>query len=327
MNFLKQHFTQDIKLRVKNHKERFMRLFYNRYRELLINLIVYKGEKAISTDFLKVENALRNNYQVVIGENSMGNIAMLGVVNSSVHEQPSNIFLNENLNKKDIHFITKFVPEKIDLITHADDCKTGNAIVLKNKTLNYVNDLEILEHYTTELAELVLSRYSLAMQSKIHTFFTSEANDETINKIVNNLYNGVPYIKVTELFDSRDNIHRLETGNIAQNFAELKREYQNKISELNNMLGINSLAVEKESGVSDHEAKSNKGFTTSNANIYLASRNNELKKLNKRYGLNIEAIYNDEVESELMEFAKEIEKEESHESNDNSNGYSTIGND
>src|SRR5699024_6386751 len=104
-----------------------------------------------------------------------------------------------------------------------------------------------------------------------------------------------------------------------QNFQELKREYQNKISELNNMLGINSLAVEKSSGVSDSEAKSNRAFTTSNANIYLDSRNNGLFKLNKRYDLEIEAMYNDEVISEFQEI--ENKKEDSNsEGGDSSNG-------
>ena len=65
------------------------------------------------------------------------------------------------------------------------------------------------------------------------------------------------------------------------------------------MIGINSLAVEKSSGVSDTEAKSNRAYTSSNANIYLSARQQPLDKLNKRYGLNVTAVYNDEVASEL----------------------------
>ena len=76
------------------------------------------------------------------------------------------------------------------------------------------------------------------------------------------------------------------------------------------MLGINSLAVEKSSGVSDEEAKSNRGYTTSNANIQLDGRNSGLKRLNKRYNLNLEAVYNDEVASELQELHEEIDLKE-----------------
>ena len=78
----------------------------------------------------------------------------------------------------------------------------------------------------------------------------------------------------------------------------MKREYQNKISELSNFLGVNSLAVDKESGVSDTEAKSNRGFTTSNSNIYIRGRE-PFKKLNRRFNLNIFPYYDDEAISKI----------------------------
>src|SRR5699024_8884226 len=171
-------------------------------------------------------------------------------------------------------------------------------IVLRNKTLNYVSDYNILDHYIDELAEIVLSRYSISMQVKITTLFLGEPNDETLNQIISDVYNGNPYIRGSKLFDLEEQIY--------------------------NMLGINSLAVEKSSGVSDSEAKSNRAYTTSNANIYLDARNNGLKKLNKRYNLEIEALYNDEVLSEFSELAREEEKEnggDSSNGNDNNNDF------
>src|SRR5699024_7383721 len=175
-----------------------------------------------------------------------------------------------------------------------------------------------------ELAEIVLSRYSISMQVKITTLFLGEPNDETLNQIISDVYNGNPYIKGSKLFDPDTQIYHMKNEGIAQNFQELKREYQNKISELNNMLGINSLAVEKASGVSDEEAKSNRGYTSSNANIYLDGRNNGLQKLNKRYGLKIEAMYNDEVVSEFSELQKELDKEENKEGGESTNGNNDI---
>ena len=83
------------------------------------------------------------------------------------------------------------------------------------------------------------------------------------------------------------------------------------------MLGVHSLAVEKESGVSDSEAESNRGFTTSNANIYLDARNQGLELLNKKYKLNIEAVYNDEVTSELQTHNKKVELSEGGQDDDN----------
>lgn len=303
---LKEEMTQDLKRRVVHHKQRFKKLFYGRYRELLPSLIVYENGNATSINFLKMEVALRNNYHVVIGKAKNDKIMILGYITNPESSENYDIFKHDSpYTIKDINFIIKkdLIPTNMKEITYHDDCKTGEFIVIKNKVVNYISDLEVLKHYTDELAEIVLSRFSISMQSKINTFFMSETNDETVNQIANELYNGSPYIKLTKLFDPKDNIFTINNEHLASSFTELKREYQNKISELNNMLGINSLAVEKTSGVSDTEAKSNRAYTTSNANIYLSSRNDPLEKLNRRFGLNIEAIYNDEVSSEFSEIA------------------------
>ncbi|MDN6629988.1 MAG: hypothetical protein L0K90_01875 [Staphylococcus equorum] len=304
--------NKSLKEKVVFHKQRFVQLFKARYLELLPSLIKYHNHKTVSIDFNKVEVALRNGYDVVIGETRYNNIQVIGFATSKqTVGNPAMLWGNDILRHSEINFV---IPESTQLnyykeITHNDECKTGNFVVLRNKTLNYVSDISILDHYIDELSEIVLSRYSISMQVKITTLFLGEPNDETLNQIISDVYNGNPYITGTKLFDPDEQIYHMNNENIAQNFQELKREYQNKISELNNMLGINSLAVEKSSGVSDSEAKSNRAFTTSNSNIYLDGRNNGLEKLNKRYNFEIEAMYNDEVVSEFSKLSREDEKE------------------
>lgn len=312
--------NKSLKERTVLHRQRFIRIFTGRYRELLPSLIKYKNSNMIDVDFMKVELALRNGYDVVIGQTNKDTIMMIGYCKSSLSsENVVDMFSSKPLRKKDITFI---IPERLRMkeyveISFQDECKTGNFVVLKNKHLNYVNDMEILDHYVKELSEIVLSRFSISMQIKISTIFMGEHGDETISQIISDLYNGSPYIKATKLFDPEDQIFNVKNEGLAQNFQELKREYQNKISELNNMLGINSLAVEKSSGVSDEEAKSNRGFTTYNSNIYLDARNTPLKKLNKRFSLKIEAMYNDEVLSELAELERKEEIQNDNDNNDN----------
>ena len=308
---IEKELNKSLKERIVQHKERFIRIFKARYLEVLPSLIKYNNADPISVDFMKVEVALRNGYDVVIGETANRTIQVIGYATSNQSSNnPADLFSSDVLRHGSINFV---IPEHLQLnyykeISNDDECKTGNFIVLRNKTLNYVSDYNILDHYIDELAEIVLSRYSISMQVKITTLFLGEPNDETLNQIISDVYNGNPYIRGSKLFDPEEQIYHMDNDNIAQNFQELKREYQNKISELNNMLGINSLAVEKSSGVSDSEAKSNRAYTTSNANIYLDARNNGLKKLNKRYNLEIEALYNDEVLSEFSELAREEEK-------------------
>src|SRR5699024_9183734 len=317
--------NESLKEKTINHRQRFSQLFKARYLELLPSLIKYNSAEKVSVDFLKVEVALRNGYDVIIGETKNNNITVIGYATSNLTSgNPEDLFSSRLLKHGEINFI---IPAYLRQsyykeISYDDSCKSGNFVVLRNKTLNYISDYAILDHYVQELSEIVLSRFSLSMQVKITTLFLGEPNDETLNQIISDLYNGNPYIKGSKLFDPDEQIYHMQNESIANNFQELKREYQNKISELNNMLGINSLAVEKSSGVSDSEAKSNRDFTTSNANIYLDSRNNGLFKLNKRYDLEIEAMYNDEVVSEFQEIEnkKEENKNEGGDpSNDNDN--------
>ena len=311
-----------LKEKVVNHRERFSQIFMARYLEMLPSLIAYKGSENVSVDFFKVEVALRNGYDVVIGETTLGNIQVIGYVTSQdTKTNPMDLWSQKVLTKANINFIIdkKYQLDIYQEITDIDSSLTGNFVVLRNKSIRYVDDLVILKHYVDELAEIVLSRFSISMQVKIATLFKGEANDETINEIISDVYNGNPYIKGTKLFDPDDQIYHMQNQGMAQNFQELKREYQNKISELNNMLGMNSLAVEKSSGVSDAEAQSNRAFTTSNANIYLDGRNIALKRLNKRYGLQVEAMYNDEVLSEFSQLARIEDDEGGEQANDNKN--------
>lgn len=321
-----QQKPMDLKTQVFHHRERFKELFKARYMEILPSLIFYKNFQSVSVDFMKVEIALRSNYDVVIGQAKTPqgnlNIQVIGYANSSLTKNdPKDLFSTEGLKQSAINFVIKeqFRMPHYEEISHDDECQTGNFVVLRNKSHNYVSDMRIIDHYVDELAEIVLSRFSLSMQVKINTIFLGEPNDTTIEEMVQEIYSGNPYIKASVLFDPDEQIKHFDNAGIAANFQELKREYQNKIGELNNMLGMNSLAVEKSSGVSDEEAQSNRSYTTSNANIYLDARNNGLQRLNKRFKLNLEAIYNDEVVSEFQEIEKENEAAEAKGEGSNDN--------
>lgn len=313
--------NKTLKDKVVLHKQRFIDLFKARYLEMIPSLIKYQNDHTVSIDFMKVEVALRNNYDVVVGETTNRTIQVIGyATNQKTKNNPADLFSDTTLRHGDIHFVIKPALRKqyYKEISHDDECQTGNFIVLRNKTLNYTDDYAILDHYVDEVAEIVSSRYSISMQVKISSLFMGEPNDESLNDLITDIYLGNPYVKASKLFDPKEQIYHMQNEGIAQNFAELKREYQNKIAELNTMLGINSLAVEKSSGVSDEEAKSNRGYTTSNANIYLDARNKPLERLNKRYDLQLQALYNDEVTSEFAELHREEEKER----NDNEEGGS-----
>lgn len=319
MDGIDRELSKSLKDKVVQHRASFVRIFKARYLEMLPSLIKYQNAEQTSIDFMKVEVALRAGYDVVIGETKNNNIQVIGFAKSDqTSSNPKDLFSRKSLKENSIDFLIdeEFRMPSYSEISYLDSCESGNFVILRNKALNYSNDYAILDHYIAELAEIVMSRYSISMQVKITTLFLGNVGDETLSEIISDIYNGNPYIKASKLFDPKDQIFTVNNENVAQNFQELKREYQNKISELNNMLGMNSLAVEKSSGVSDEEAKSNRAFTTSNSNIYLDGRNPALDKLNRRYKSSIVAMYNDEVVSELTEIA---EQEEVKQDDGNSN--------
>ena len=289
-------------------KQRFFTMFTAKYKEMLPSLITYRNKETTSIDFLKMEVALRSGYNVVIGMTTKGKLQVMGFARSNLSsENPADLFSVESLKKKDITFTVHpdLIPNVFTEISYYDGCETGDFVVMKNKLFNFQDDMQVIEFYATQLAEIMLSRFSIIMQTKIMTFFLSDVGDETVNKFIEDLFNGNPVAKASHLFDPKDQIVTINNGNASAFLSELKREYQNNVSELNNMLGINSLAVDKNSGVSDEEAKSNTAFTSSVANICLEARNQPLSKLNKRFGLDLSAVYNDDVASEFNSVVNE----------------------
>ena len=309
---VKSELNEDISRRVIEHRNRFRRLIFNRFVEFLPLLINYTDRDKTAIDFIQLETALRSGYQVVVGKARNDQIMILGYIQGQYYKSSNDYFKNFNfnferrLNEKDITFVIPeyLRPKQALEIQRYDNCTSGDFIVLRNKPVTLNNDYLIIEHYCDELAEIILSRFSLIMQSKFSKIFISDINDETVNQFITKLFNGSPYIKIYGYLDPEEDIIDLGSTHITTALTEMKREYQNKISELCNFLGINSLAVDKESGVSDTEANSNRSFTTANSSIYLRGRE-PFDMLNKRfskdgrYNFNIKPYYDDEAVSSM----------------------------
>lgn len=304
-NTIEQSFKEKIKQRVVTHRNRFYKLIYNRYAEILPFTISYENiDERFKVNLIQLESMLRHNYDVAIGEDVTGDIVILGYVNSNNKNNFDYNYLPKTYTKKDINFIINeaYILPIYNQLNQFN--KNGNFIVIQNKVYNYINDYEIIEHYAEEIAEISLSRFSLILQAKVMTFFRGDLNGDDLEEVIDDLFNGAPAIKTSVQFDVNENIIRFDNGNITSTLTELKREFQNKLSELNSMLGLSSLGVDKESGVSDEEAQSNASFKKSNENIYLFARNNALKYLNERYEMNIHAEFSENMAKELSSLEK-----------------------
>ena len=305
---IEESFTEKITDKITNHRNRFYNILFSRYAELLPLVISYEhtDKPNVSIDKINLEIMLRQGYSVAIGELTTGVIGILGYIDNNREQYHYNTIYFNNVPRtsKDINFIISDLLKKPQYQEITPYNKNGNFVVLNNKPLAFVNDFEVVNHYTNELTEIVVSRFSIIMQAKINTFLRDEFNSDDMENVASSLYNGQPWIKTSTKFDVNEHIVNISNVAFVSALSELKRTYQNILSELNSMLGLNSLGVDKESGVSKTEAESNRSFKKSNENIYLRGRNEPLTLLNEKYGTDIQAEYVDSMVSEISSLEK-----------------------
>lgn len=303
---IEQSLNEKIKMRLVSHRNAVYRFFRNRYREFLPVVIGYTGLENTKIDPIQLEIWLRQGYGVAIGETKRG-VMILGTVSrqSNIYSLSSNFSVAPMTSNDITYFINDKIRVKNKEITFHDGYETGNMVVIYNKPYQLTNDFEIIDLYSERIAEIALSRFSIYMQAKIATVIRGESDDEDVEQLTQDLYNGSPFIETTLEFDPRQSVLSIDNGaSVVGALPELKREYQNNIAELNNILGLSALGVDKASGVSEIEAQSNKAYQKANSNVYLKSRNEKLKLLNDKFDLSIKAEYADEIASELSSLEK-----------------------
>lgn len=298
---LGQELTSELGEKVVYHRDQFHEWFVGRYIEGLSALFSYNFN-GYPIDTQALEIALRQGYGVAIGTDINDNFAIYGYVKTANY---NNVNINYLLApRKPIKGSEIFwtLPaylrpdnyKDISEITAQDSAASGRFVVFWNKALNFTNDFRIIENYADELAEIVASRFSLEIQSKVTTIFMSDIGDETINQMVSKIYNGTPFVKTGNNFDVRDNVYKIGNDGVGDTLQLLKNEYQNKIAELNSVFGLNVLSFEKTSGVSETESQGNTAYVSFNANIWLKPRQHALDLLNRHYATSFSVKINDE---------------------------------
>lgn len=289
--------SSDLSKKVVTFRNEFNDFFYSTYIEAFANMFYYNIKPF---DKAQLELALREGYGVAVGHNIFGQITILGFIQAQQFSTLNpNVFLKrKRYTGKDIAYTInsslinkRYHTNQFKEIWEQDGGTTGDFVVFWNKQLQLTNDFKKLQHYSEKLAEIEGSRFSLVMQAKALTVLTGEVGDETYNQMISAIYNGNPFVKTSKLWDVDEDILRVDNSNLSNNLAQLKTEYQATIAELNAYFGVNILAVDKDSGVTDAEANGNLGYVTTNGNIYLESRQKALNLLNVRFNKNYQVSF------------------------------------
>lgn len=145
--------------------------------------------------------------------------------------------------------------------------------------------MAVVNFFADRLAELMASRLSLILQAKVTSVIPVEnGNSEDANQIAANLLNGAPYLIMNkDRMRLKDMVVTIGDSSIPERIKTLKTAFNDEQNELNNMLGINTVGVDKASGVSDKEADSNNDYVTSTTNMYIRGVQHGLDLYNTRF--------------------------------------------
>ena len=132
---LEQEITEKIYQRILYHRNRFSRLFFNRYLELLPLTIGYENIEDNLIDQIKLELIIRQGRGAAIGLLSNGKIGLLGYIINKYNQYDFNSvnYVNKyRFTKNDINFIIsrKLRCKNYIELSDYDDFETGNFVVL-----------------------------------------------------------------------------------------------------------------------------------------------------------------------------------------------------
>lgn len=284
----------------------YRKIIFNRYHEIILNIRDYINVP-VSFNKLKCEYFLRSGMAVAVGKDALDNFQLLGTVNDT--NTVTNAFTpyaNKRLTGKDINFV---IPKNLipfDLknyqeITELDNAQTGDFVILRNKPFTFTNDMAIVNFYADRLAELMASRLSLILQAKVTSVIPVEnGNSEDADQIAANLLNGAPYLIMNkDRMRLKDMVVTIGDSSIPERIKTLKTAFNDEQNELNNMLGINTVGVDKASGVSDKEADSNNDYVTSTTNMYIRGVQHGLDLYNTRFNKKMYVYMNQPSLAEL----------------------------
>ena len=288
--------------RMYTYRNSFYNITLQSYHELLLSIITYKFDDNFNIDSLSLEYILRYYGNAVIGLCRDNKFRVIGYVTDY------NNFFNRQSTQLTKNSITFLVQKELLL----DDYKEityntkGNFVVLTNKPLfiNNLSDFKIIESYVTKLTEIEVSEFSLVQQARVNTFLRGQADDEDVNELLKNIYNGSPYLLVTENLIPEDMVISVDGVKVTSSFKELKNMKNSTRNEINEYFGIDTAGVSKESGVSQSEIESNNDYLGVRLLTYLDARNNKLNLIKRYYDYECQAISNPQSRKMITDVAK-----------------------
>lgn len=284
--------------------------YYNIYNDYLVNLVLnlITYENAPDTlderflefnlryyGYARVGGVDKDNV-FVLGQNQNGEYglnALGSLIDQSMIPNPFAV----DAKTKDLPYLTR--------MNFAD--KTTGYVTLTNKYNFYLSglmstftDLQLINRVSKSLAKIKASEMRNVDLMKQQYIGLTKNKNLTANQVYQQIQEGQSFIGIDSDLGDVTSVLDVTDFNVHDYLASLKTAWNNEVSELLTILGINTVGVDKKERLVSMEAEANAQLTEASANVYLQARNQQLEILNHVLGTEMEATFNQQAFQQLV---------------------------
>lgn len=161
-------------------------------------------------------------------------------------------------------------------------------------------DMQLVDRVSKSLAKIKASEMRNIDLMKQQFIGLTKNKNLTANQVFQQIQEGKSFIGIDSDLGDITSILDVTDFNIQDYLPSLKTAWNNEVSELLTMLGIDTVGVDKKERLVAMEAAANAQLTEASANVYLQARNQQLEILNHVLGTKIEATFNQQAFQQLV---------------------------
>lgn len=284
----------------------YYNIYVDYFTNLVLNLITYENapdtldERFLEFNlryygYARVGGVDKDNV-FVLGQNQNGEYglnALGSLIDQSTIPNPFSV----DDSTKDLSYLTR--------MNYQD--KNDGYVTICNKYNYYMaglmttfTDMQLVDRVSKSLAKIKASEMRNIDLMKQQFIGLTKNKNLTANQVFQQIQEGKSFIGVDSDLGDITSILDVTDFNIQDYLPSLKTAWNNEVSELLTMLGIDTVGVDKKERLVAMEAAANAQLTEASANVYLQARNQQLEILNHVLGTKIEATFNQQAFQQLV---------------------------
>lgn len=284
----------------------YYRIYNDYLTNLVLNLITYENAPdTLDERFLEFNlryygfarvGGLDHDNVFVLGQNQNGEYglnALGSLIDQSTIPNPFSV----DDKTKELPYLTRMNYREHE----------AGYVTLTNKYNYYLSglmstftDMQLIDRVSKSLAKIKASEMRNVDLMKQQFIGLTKNKNLTANQVYQQIQEGQSFIGIDEDLGDITRVLDVTDFNIHDYLASLKTAWNNEVSELLTMLGINTVGVDKKERLVSMEAEANAQLTEASANVYLQARNQQLEILNEVLGTKIEATFNQQAFQQLV---------------------------